>query len=280
MPTRIDSVAKPGPASTNVDRVVALVGVALGEAAQRRGEIVLRGLGQASSPSDAHLGRMRGERIGERRDAVAGGSAGAQHAHVPPRAARAQVQHLLEIALGAIGVRLVGLADDQHVGDFEDARLDRLDVVAEAGRTHDDAGVGERRDVDVGLARADRLDDDRRRSPRRRGGRRCAASAARARRGCPRDASERMNTHSAAPASPMRMRSPSTAPPVIGLDGSTATTAIRRPRDACSRTSASISVDLPAPGEPVMPTTCARPAKGASDADSASAPPAGRSRSR
>ena len=57
--------------------------------------------------------------------------------------------------------RQVALAHDQDVGDLEDARLDRLHVVAQPGRADDDAGVGQRRDFDIRLAGADRLDDHR-----------------------------------------------------------------------------------------------------------------------
>ena len=46
---------------------------------------------------------------------------------------------------------------------------------------------------------------------------------------CPRDAIERMNTPSSAAYACIRTRSPSSAPPVIGDDGSTATTATVRP---------------------------------------------------
>ena len=60
----------------------------------------------------------------------------------------------------------------------------------------------------------------------------------------------------------MRTRSPSSAPPVIGLDGSTAITATVRPALRTSAISDATSVDLPAPGGPVIPTRCALPAIG------------------
>ena len=53
----------------------------------------------------------------------------------------------------------------------------------------------------------------------------------------------------------MRKRSPSTAPPVYGLDGSTAITATCSPASAQCSARWSSSVDLPAPGGPVTPTT-------------------------
>ncbi len=79
---------------------------------------------------------------------------------------------------------------------------------------------------------------------------------------CPRDAIERMKTSSSAACACMRTRSPSSAPPVIGLDGSTAMTATVRPTRRTSTIKAATSVDLPDPGGPVIPTRCARPAVG------------------
>ena len=49
---------------------------------------------------------------------------------------------------------------------------------------------------------------------------------------------------------------------MIGDDGSTATTATVRPASRSSAISAATSVDLPAPGGPVIPTRCAPPASG------------------
>ena len=70
-----------------------------------------------------------------------------------------------------------------------------------------------------------------------------------------------MKTFGCAAFAPMRMRSPRTAPPLIGLDGSIAITAIAWPCASQAPSSASTSVDLPLPGTPVMPTTQARPAR-------------------
>ena len=61
---------------------------------------------------------------------------------------------------GPVRIGPVGLGDDVDIRDLEDARLDRLDVVAQAGRGHDDRRVRRARDVDLVLADADRLDDD------------------------------------------------------------------------------------------------------------------------
>ena len=64
----------------------------------------------------------------------------------------------------------------------------------------------------------------------------------------PRVASERMKTPSSVAWRCMRTRSPSSAPPENGLDGSTATTPTRAPVARYAATSASTSVDLPTPG--------------------------------
>ena len=56
----------------------------------------------------------------------------------------------------------------------------------------------------------------------------------------------------------MRMRSPRMAPPETGLDGSTAMMPTVLPQRAQVAMTALTSVDLPAPGGPVKPTTRAR----------------------
>ena len=59
--------------------------------------------------------------------------------------------------VGAFAVRLV---HDEDVGDFHDAGLERLHVVAGAGHERDDRDVGRADDVDLVLTDAHRLDDD------------------------------------------------------------------------------------------------------------------------
>src|SRR5690242_13139811 len=75
----------------------------------------------------------------------------------------------------------------------------------------------------------------------------------------PRVAIERMKTCGSRLADSMRMRSPSSAPPVNGLVGSTATTPTESPWARYSWISRSVSVLFPAPGGPVMPTRRAAP---------------------
>src|SRR5438067_2050926 len=78
----------------------------------------------------------------------------------------------------------------------------------------------------------------------------------------PRLAIERMKTPGSRKWSESRMRSPSSAPWVNGDDGSIDRTATSRSRARACLTIAPISVDLPAPGGPVKPTTAARPVCG------------------
>ena len=82
----------------------------------------------------------------------------------------------------------------------------------------------------------------------------CGAAAA-SPPSCPRLPIDLMNTPSSVACSCIRTRSPSSAPPVNGEDGSTASTATRFPRARNARTSALVTVDLPAPGAPVRPIT-------------------------
>ena len=94
------------------------------------------------------------------------------------------------------------------------------------GATDDDARVGDAPLIaDLGLAGADRLDDD---AVEAAGVERVDGSARRPRQAAELAArrDERMKTFGCAAFAPMRMRSPRTAPPLTGLDGSIAITAI------------------------------------------------------
>jgi hypothetical protein len=75
-----------------------------------------------------------------------------------------------------------------------------------------------------------------------------------------------MNTPPSVAWSCIRTRSPSSAPPENGEDGSTASTPTRWPCPRRARTSTDVEVDLPTPGAPVSPITRARPVCGASAA--------------
>ena len=67
----------------------------------------------------------------------------------------------------------------------------------------------------------------------------------------------------------MRVLSPRIEPPETSEDGSTASTATRRPESARWMPSASMKVDLPTPGGPEMPTRAAPPVAGSSSCRSA-----------
>lgn len=62
----------------------------------------------------------------------------------------------------------------------------------------------------------------------------------------------------------MRVLSPRIEPPVRVDDGSTARTATRKPSEVSSVPNASMKVDLPTPGTPLMPIRRARPLCGRS----------------
>ena len=64
----------------------------------------------------------------------------------------------------------------------------------------------------------------------------------------------RMNASGSTARRSMRVLSPRMLPPVRVDDGSTASTATRRPSPVSFVPSASMNVDLPTPGTPVMPT--------------------------
>ena len=64
---------------------------------------------------------------------------------------------LLYLLLGAFAVALV---DDEDVGDLEQPRFHRLDIVAETRCIDDDPHIRDFSDVDLALANAHRLDED------------------------------------------------------------------------------------------------------------------------
>src|SRR3954447_9111383 len=72
----------------------------------------------------------------------------------------------------------------------------------------------------------------------------------------------RMNASGWRDSSAMRVLSPRIEPPVRELDGSTASTAARWPRPTRCRPNASMNVDLPTPGEPLMPMRTEPPVDG------------------
>ena len=139
-----------------------------------------------------------------------------------------QLQHRAQLGLHAHGAFAIRLVDDEDVGDLEQAGLHHLHRVARFRHQHDDDRRGELHDVELGLTDADGLDDDRVLAERVEQVRRSAASRGPGRRGGRACSRLRMKTAGSSAWSCMRMRSPSTAPPLNGLDGSTATTPTER----------------------------------------------------
>ena len=86
------------------------------------------------------------------------GRLGAQDRHLPAVRVVGEREHAADLAHHRVGHRVVGLVDDEDIGDLEQARLDRLDVVTEAGHRDDDGGVGGLHHLDLVLADSDRLD--------------------------------------------------------------------------------------------------------------------------
>ena len=68
-------------------------------------------------------------------------------------------EHHLEVVSDPVGAVAVGLVEHEDVGDLEDPRLDRLDVVTQAGHRDDQDRIHARHHVDLVLADPDRLDD-------------------------------------------------------------------------------------------------------------------------
>ena len=67
---------------------------------------------------------------------------------------------LAEVPHRAVGPLSVGLVDDEHVGDLEDAGLGGLDAVAHPGGEEDHRRVGGAGDLHLRLTHADGLEDD------------------------------------------------------------------------------------------------------------------------
>ena len=163
----------------------------------------------------------------------------------------------LRSRLGLQGRRAeVGLRHDEDVRDLHDPGLQELEHVAGGGLDHDRHGIRRLGDVDLRLPDADRLDhhDVERRGERVGRGARRRREAAEAPAG-----GHRAHEHAAR----RRGRPRSARGRRAARRRSAATTDRRRARrrsgraGASSGTSCESSDDLPAPGGPVMPTTCA-----------------------
>ena len=169
--------------------------------------------GVASAEASFEAARWRSSDVDEFVEPLAGERRYADNRRTPAVDAGLLVlQHLLEVDERSIGVAAVAFGDDMDVGDFQYAGLDRLHLVAEAGRRDDDGRVRGMGDLDFVLADADRLDDDDVEAgdvENVDGVERGARHAADA----PRVAIERMKTPGSSARSDMRMRSPRIEPP-------------------------------------------------------------------
>ena len=87
-----------------------------------------------------------------------------RHRHVLPVVTKdtlgrvSQLQRGLECPFGVFDPGTVSLVDHQNIGDLQDARLDGLDVVTQAGRLHHQGGMRQARNVHFALTRAHGLD--------------------------------------------------------------------------------------------------------------------------
>ena len=89
--------------------------------------------------------------------------AGGDHRDHPGRGfatEAAQAHHRSQIGDGFRRVGAIALGDGMDVGNFENARLDRLNLIAQPRRRDDDHRVRRLNDIDLVLADADSLDED------------------------------------------------------------------------------------------------------------------------
>ena len=137
-----------------------------------------------------------------------------------------------------------------RAGRRSDTSLGRLNAVTRSGRKDDDRPVRDRRDLDLRLpgptvsARTTSY-------PTAEWSAITGRSVAESPPRWPRLDTDRTNTPGSSASSCVRMRSPSSAPPVSGDDGSKQSTATRFPSRRWSATRQEKNVDLPTPGGPV-----------------------------
>src|SRR3989442_798691 len=103
-------------------------------------------------------GAMLRDRVEQQREAIAGLRRGADDRRLPRPVPR-QRQHLREVARRLVRSGPIGLVYDEDIRDLEDARLDRLDVVAEAWDGHEAHRIGDPDHVDLLLSDPHGLDD-------------------------------------------------------------------------------------------------------------------------
>ena len=152
----------------------------------------------------------------------------------------------------------VGLVDGDHIGEFDEALLEALQFVAAAGQHQGEEKIRHVGDRGFRLSGADGLDQNHvvagRLAQQHGLAGFCGDAAERAGRRRGADVGSGSTASRA-----IRVLSPRMEPPVRAEDGSTASTATLCPRSVSRLPSASMVVDLPTPGAPVMPTRRAVP---------------------
>ena len=138
----------------------------------------------------------------------------------PVMAVIAEGEHHLEIARHAVDPVAIGLVEHEDIGDLENPRLDRLDVVTQA-RHRDDENRVDAATTSTSSWPTPTVSTSTQSKPAA-SSRSTASRVARASPPiAPRVAIERMKTPGSVASPCMRMRSPSSAPPVKGVVGST-----------------------------------------------------------
>ena len=221
----------------------------------------LRARRSSQRPLGLDVGAVLVDLLRQLLDPLAARRLGAQDRHLPAFGVVGEREDAAHLADHRFGHRVVGLVDDDDVGDLHHPGLQRLDRVARAGHQRQDDRVGVVDDVDLRLADADGLDQD-------------VVLARRVHR--QRDLQGRLGEAAERPARGHRADEDAGVEEVVGepdpvaeqgalgegARGSIESTATWRSALRSSAVRAPIRVLLPTPGGPVKPTIRARPVRG------------------
>src|SRR2546423_11769771 len=72
----------------------------------------------------------------------------------------AQSKHELDVIAQTVRSWTIGFVDDKYVGDFHNARFERLDRVSGLGNENEQCRIGSARNIQLRLSNADRFDED------------------------------------------------------------------------------------------------------------------------
>ena len=100
------------------------------------------------------------ERIDELCDAFAAVRNDLADGRTPVRHVIVQIEHHVDLAYELVCSIEIGLVDREHVADLQDARLDRLNVIAHARNQHDHRRVRRPHNIHLGLPDTDGFDKD------------------------------------------------------------------------------------------------------------------------